>query len=137
MPRPELTKMDRLPNHGGDGLPSADLAATEAERVERIRLLNDSLREGFPTGDVMITPAVRALPQFARDILLLAIQHYSDFDTDNDPYGEHDFGSVEFDGHVWFWKIDYYDLDHAHGSPDPADPDVTRRVLTIMRADEY
>lgn len=129
--------MERLPNPGGDGTPPADLAAAEAKRVERIRLLNDMLREGYPTGEVMITRAVKALPQFARDILLLAIQHYSDFDSANDPYGEHDFGSLEFDGHVWFWKIDYYCLDHERHSPDPSDPDVTRRVLTIMRADEY
>jgi hypothetical protein len=36
-----------------------------------------------------------------------------------------------------FWKIDSYDRNTEFGSPDPADPDVTTRVLTIMRADEY
>jgi hypothetical protein len=31
----------------------------------------------------------------------------------------------------------YYDRKTEFGSSDPADPAVTTRVLTIMRADEY
>ncbi len=62
---------------------------------------------------------------------------FSDFDDDNDPHGEHDFGVVEMRGYKCFWKIDYYDADSEMLSPDPADPDVTRRVLTVMLADEY
>ena len=40
-------------------------------------------------------------------------------------------------GERYFFKIDYYDKNTEFGSPDPADPAVTTRVLTIMRADEY
>jgi len=59
------------------------------------------------------------------------IRNYDDFCHANDPYEEHDFGSFEADGHKIFFKIDYYD------SPDPSDPAVTNRVITIMLAEEY
>ena len=59
------------------------------------------------------------------------------FTDDNDPYGEHDFGAIDEGGVRCFWKIDNYDRATEMGSPDPADPAVTTRVLTVMRADEY
>ena len=52
-------------------------------------------------------------------------------------YEEHDFGSFEAEGEKIFFKIDYYDRTLTHHSPDPADPTVTERVITIMLADEY
>ena len=45
--------------------------------------------------------------------------------------------SIKIDGETFFWKIDYYDQSMEMGSPDPADPNVTKRVLTIMKSDEY
>jgi hypothetical protein len=65
------------------------------------------------------------------------VRTFADFSPDNDPHGEHDFGAIEQDGVRYFWKIDAYDRWMQFGSPDPADPSVTTRVLTIMRADEY
>ena len=50
---------------------------------------------------------------------------------------EHDFGKVTYDGIECFWKIDYYDTTLTHLSPDPSDPVVTERVLTIMLTSEY
>jgi hypothetical protein len=55
----------------------------------------------------------------------------------NDPHEEHDFGSFEHAGKTIFWKIDCYDRDLNYGSPDPADPIVTARILTVMLAEEY
>jgi len=108
--------------------------------VERIRALNDLLRS-FPiapmAGQVLITPAITALAPADRAAVLGKVQAFRDFTPDNDPHGEHDFGAVEHAGERYFWKIDYYDLARQYHSPDPADPEVTCRVLTIMRADEY
>jgi hypothetical protein len=35
------------------------------------------------------------------------------------------------------WKIDYYDRNFECRSLDPADPRLTRRVMTIMLSSEY
>lgn len=69
--------------------------------------------------------------------LLRQVQTHDSFDPDNDPFGEHDFGRFEFAGAVLYWKIDYYDRALVWGSPNPANPDVTTRVLTILLAEEY
>ena len=50
---------------------------------------------------------------------------------------EHDFGSFEADGQLIFFKIDYFDKALTAHSPDPSDPSVTERVITIMLAEEY
>ena len=55
----------------------------------------------------------------------------------NDPHEEHDFGSFQADGQTIFFKIDYFDKTLMYHSPDPADPSVTERVITILLADEY
>ena len=50
---------------------------------------------------------------------------------------EHDFGAFEADGHVIFFKIDYFDKTRTRHSPDAADQSVTERVITVMLAEEY
>ena len=62
---------------------------------------------------------------------------FSELTADNDPHGEHDFGSFEIAGRKFFWKIDAYDAKMEFGSEDPSDPVKTTRVLTIMLAEEY
>jgi hypothetical protein len=87
------------------------------ETVTRIAQLNDEFRTAGPAPGWFLTPGIEA--------------------KGNDPYGEHDFGSLDMMGERIFWKIDYYDLAFRAGSPAPDDPEVTRRVLTIMLASEY
>ena len=84
-----------------------------------------------------MTAGVNALPIDTKGRVLLAVQSFSNFTKDNDPHGEHDFGEIELEGESYFFKLDYYTPDFAAGSEDPADPEQTARVLTIMRADEY
>ncbi len=50
---------------------------------------------------------------------------------------EHDFGALEVEGHMIYFKIDYFDRDLSMHSPDPADSSATQRVITIMLAEEY
>ncbi len=99
--------------------------------------LNDQFRCTFTGGRVMLTCGVRALGEKVVADALQTVRQFSDFPAGNDPYGEHDFGSFEFQGQRLFWKIDYYDHSLTAASPDPGDPAVTTRVLTIMLAEEY
>ena len=69
--------------------------------------------------------------------ILDAIATFDAFGPENDPYGEHDFGALTIEGARILFKIDYFDRALTGPSPDPADPSVTTRVLTIMLADEY
>ena len=78
-----------------------------------------------------------ALPIDTKARVLLAVQSFSNFTKDNDPHGEHDFGNFQIADETYFFKVDYYALDMDGGSEDPADPEQTARVLTIMCADEY
>jgi len=105
--------------------------------TNRIRELNDNLRSTFTGGRVVMTDGVGALPENERAQLLERVRRFDEFTRDNDPHGEHDFGSVELAGQTYFFKLDYYTPDMEGGSEDPADPEKTTRVLTIMRADEY
>ena len=113
------------------------MPATTDSKTDRIRTLNDAFRRTFVGGAVMITAGVEALPLDQRRSLIQKIRTFEAFSEDNDPHAEHDFGAVDEAGERFFWKIDLYDRKMEFGSPDPADPAVTTRVLTIMRADEY
>ena len=85
----------------------------------------------------MLTDGVASLDPLVRMALLEAVRAFTTFDQDNDPYAEHDFGAITCDGSKYFFKIDAYDRAMSQGSPNPSDPAVTSRVLTVMRADEY
>ena len=104
---------------------------------ERIRALNDELRRSNKQGTIFLTSGVVALGGELQRQAFAALASFDAFDTDNDPHGEHDFGALIVGGARLFFKIDYYDLAGEYHSPDPADPSVTRRVLTLMLASEY
>ena len=85
----------------------------------------------------MLTAGVNNLPSDVRAMAIRMVATFKDFTGDNDPHGEHDFGSFVLEGEKFFWKVDYYDATLQGGSTDPADPMRTCRVLTIMLAEEY
>jgi hypothetical protein len=107
------------------------------KNAPRIRALNDDFRQSLCGGQAVFTPGVAALGQEAVERIVKTITVFDDFCHANDPHQEHDFGSFEADGHTIFFKIDYYDKALSLHSPDPSDPAVTERVITIMLAEEY
>jgi|SRR5262245_30226831 len=107
------------------------------DRIEKIASLNDAFRASMAGGRVIITAGVAALDEDARIALLKEVRTFTAFTSDNDPYGEHDFGFLPVSGHEFFWKIDYYDPSLTRHSDDAADPSITVRVLTIMLTEEH
>ncbi len=101
----------------------------------RIRALNDQARATLTGCRVLVTRSLAETCDVSA--VLNRVQTYCAFTPDHDPYDEHDFGSLEHEGQVVLWKMDYYDTDMLGTSPDPGDPAVTTRVLTVMLAEDY
>lgn len=112
-------------------------STTATETSARVRELNDAFRSTLSGGTLVLTAGIVALGAEAQDRISAAVRGFANFDGDNDPWNEHDFGALDIDGERIFFKLDYFDLHRAMHSPDPADPTVTERVLTIMLASEY
>lgn len=96
-----------------------------------IAVMNDRFRQSGL--GVILTQGARALKNL--EGLLGRIRVFNDFNDDNDPYGEHDFGSLKWGDDKVFWKIDYYDQNMEYGA-EPLNPEC-KRAMTVMLADEY
>jgi hypothetical protein len=103
----------------------------QTENTVEIAKLNDAFRKGG--SGIMVTPGVQVLENL--HLLIDEVRRFNEFTADNDPYGEHDFGTVHWYGEKVFWKIDYYDQKLEHGE-EPLSPKC-RRVMTVMLASEY
>jgi hypothetical protein len=101
-------------------------------RAAEIAALNDAHRQS--TREYVLTSGIAELSPLIDEILRL-VRRFDQFSFDNDPYYEHDFGSFRIDGVSVIWKIDYYDQSLGYWC-DPIDRRC-RRVLTVMRAEEY
>lgn len=117
-------------------LAAASIKQTIADQNDKFRALDPAI-----PGQVLVTSGVQQLfedeSSSGLGALMEAIKSFDAFNTDNDPHGEHDFGSLTFEGERLFWKIDLYDLNFQYGSEEPTNLDTTRRVLTIMLPQEY
>jgi hypothetical protein len=85
----------------------------------------------------MITSGIQALGTEGVARVLAAVAAFDAFTGDNDPHGEHDCAILTVDGVKVLFKIDYYDPNLVHYSPDLSDPTETERVMTVMLASEY
>src|ERR1035437_2338759 len=75
-----------------------------------------NINDGFRLHNVvqfMVTPGI--IESGKQIDIIHKVQKFNDFSEDNDPYGEHDFGSFDFNGERIFWKIDYYDQNLEYG----------------------
>src|SRR3954451_16088474 len=106
-------------------------------KSELVGHFNDELRRNLTAGGAFMTLGVAALGPEIAERILDAIMLYNGFCAENDPWQERDFGTLKIDHHSIFWKIDYFSKDMTEASPDPSDPSVTKRILTIMLAEEY
>lgn len=102
------------------------------ETSAKIAALNDEHRRSMQ--GCTVTKGIVAMGSAANEVFV-GVRDYVAFTEDNDPYGEHDFGSLKFEGQKVFWKIDYYDRELKYWC-DPLDK-ACRRVLTVMLAEEY
>jgi len=111
-------------------------------QAAQIAALNDAFRTAVGLslipGMIALTDGIASLPDQQQQDILQAVANFDQFTEENDPYGEHDFGSVEISGSKIYWKFDYYaGRACIWGSEHPADPTRSYRVLTIMLASEY
>ena len=135
---PKLDRCGEQNTNVADG-PDGGLSTASSghARTARIRELNDRLRKTGCGGKTLLTRGVIDLDPEVAAVVLKAVKAFEDFGPDNDPWDEHDCASLEAAGVRVIWKIDYYERSGRIHSPDPADPKVTLRVLTVMLADEY
>jgi hypothetical protein len=127
----------REQNINNSGIDVALPGGEEQQTKVRIRELNDRLRKTGRGGIVLMTNGIAALGLERVNAIFAAIARFDAFTPDSDPWAEHDCASLKVSDINVLWKIDYYDRDRQFHSPDPSDPKVTVRVLTVMRSDEY
>jgi len=91
---------------------------------------NDALRASIPQISVenrlLITRGVMELSTKDVHEILMKVKNFDDFNEENDPWKEHDFGSFDYKGKEIFWKIDDYEGMEGYNL-----------ILTIMLAEEY
>lgn len=113
---------------------------------KQIAKQNDLFRQNYglsifdkdkPMGRYVISEGIASFDFITLSKIRSQIRTFSNFNENNDPYGEHDLGKFSVNGHDVLWKIDYYDTQYQYGSEDPNDLSKTRRVLTVMLAHEY
>ena len=102
-----------------------------------IAKLNNDFRKSFIGGEVLLSAGIAAMSSEDKANIVALVQNFDNFTPDNNPYSENDFGSFDYKGEKILWKIDYYDLNNQYHSENPANPDITNRILTIMTVFEW
>ncbi len=100
-------------------------------QVSKVALLNDQFRRSGQ--GVTLTCDVAEIADLSG--LMKKVRSFKEFNKNNDPWNEHDFGRLNWKGERVFWKIDYFNktLDEWE---DPLSPDC-KRLMTVMLAEDY
>ncbi|WP_299476402.1 DUF3768 domain-containing protein [uncultured Paracoccus sp.] len=119
-----------------DPVREAALIAVQNDAFRRSILGNTPLDDA-PKGQFVMTHAVAGLGPDAQLELSRRVAAFDAFNAGSDPHGWHEMGVIDLDGTTVWFKIDLYDVDYQYGSPEPSDPEQTRRVLTLLLPSEY
>ncbi|KZX96395.1 MULTISPECIES: DUF3768 domain-containing protein [Roseobacteraceae] len=119
-----------------DPVTEAALIAAQNDAFRRSILGTHPVADA-PKGQFVMTPGVAALGPDTQHALTRRVASFDAFNADSDPHGWHEMGVIDFDGTTVWFKIDLYDVDYTYGSPEPSDPQQTRRVLTLLLPSEY
>ena len=114
----------------------------EDANIDLIASDNDKLRQSIfnslGKNKLVLSNDVSQLNLIDGIEVLKLVREFKTFNRgEDDPYGEHDFGSFDFKDINYFWKIDYYDNDLKFHSEDKLNAEKTIKVLTVMKASEY
>ncbi|MEY8827496.1 DUF3768 domain-containing protein [Sedimentitalea sp. XS_ASV28] len=116
------------------------------QEAARIAAQNDAFRHSIigntpvtdvPQGQFVMTCGVAALGPDAQLELTRRVAAFDGFTADSDPQGWHEMGAIDLEGTTVWFKLDLYDVNYQYGSPEPSDPEQTRRVLTLLLPSEY
>lgn len=110
---------------------------TPSPEIIAIRTLNDRLRVDGLGGTIVCTQGILSLNTDMIASISDAVRNFDNFNSDNDPHGEHDCAIVSVGNETILFKIDYFDPTMKFHSDDPTNPEITNRVMTIMLASEY
>lgn len=119
-----------------DPVKEAALIAAQNDAFRRSILGATSVADA-PKGQFVMTRGVAALGQDAQLAFTRRVASFDAFNADSDPHGWHEMGVIEYDSTTVWFKVDLYDVDYKYGSPEPSDPEQTRRVLTLLLPSEY
>lgn len=140
-----MTTNDNRPKPTPEQIAKAKAIVAEqheaGELTARIAAQNDAFRQSGPIpsnyGKWVVTSSVHDMGPVFVALCLEAVGSFTAFTEDCDPYATHEMGGFEIQARKVWWKIDLYDADYAFGSPEPANPEVTRRVLTVLFPEDY
>lgn len=119
-------------------LPDPAIIAAQNDAFRKLACLGLSPDQPLPGRMHVTRSLIEAGDSFMAEAVKLTGE-FDDFAPENDPSGWHDFGAIEVQGEIVFWKIDLYeaDSDFSYGAETPENPETTLRVLTIMMARDW